>query len=165
VGTLTGVDEYHHRSVRLLEAICGPVLRETLPAPWEHTDYYAEELGPGLMRRFIFFERLIGQDELGDIKLKTMAIESELSERGKRTVNIDPGYLTEAKVVLASTKDYSHRICLGNGIYAEVTLYCQHGRFRDHLFTYMDYKEEKNIRLFGEMREILGKRLRRTKES
>jgi hypothetical protein len=162
VGTLTGGGEYHRMAVRSIEAVFGPVLRETPPVPWDYSDYYMDEFGPGLQRRFVFFENLIGQEELGEIKLRTISLERELSADGKRRVNIDPGYLTEAKVVLASTKDYSHRVYLGGGVFAEVTLHYRQGGFRPHLFAYPDYHEEENIRLFGEMRGVFRARLGKT---
>lgn len=137
----------------MLAGLFGPILRKTPLAPWDHTDYYEAEFGPGLTKRLLFFERLIDQGEIREIKLAAVGLEARLSSGGKRTVNIDPGYLTEAKVVLASTKDYSHRVSLGGGVFAEVTLYHMHGSFRPHLFTYRDYMAPASIRLFEEVRE------------
>ncbi len=99
---------------------------------------------------------MVGQDTLADIKQRTISIEKELSEHGNRTVNLDPGYLTQAKVVLASTKDYAHRIYLREGIFAETTLYFRKGTFRGHLFTYRDFLEDNIIELFSGARSFLG---------
>jgi hypothetical protein len=154
VGALYGREE-HYLSARLsLEAAFGQVLRETPSTHWEYSDYYAGEFGRPLMRRFLFFRDLIEQGALMDIKLRSIQLEAGMSMAGKRLVNLDPGYLTGSKVVLSSTKDYSHRIYLGRGIYAEITLYFKHGMFRPHVFTYRDYREGENLRLFGEMREV-----------
>jgi hypothetical protein len=87
--------------------------------------------------------------------LTTREIEYQLSEHEKRTVNLDPGYLTLAKVVLASTKNYSHRIFIGKGIYAEVTLIYKKGQYRPHLFTYMDYASDTVRGIFEQARDFL----------
>lgn len=159
VGALYGGEDHYRRALQCLADAFGPVLAESPPMPWEYSDYYQPELGRTITRRFVFFENLISQDELRDIKLRTVEMEAKLSTAGKRSVNLDPGYLTPAKVVLASTKDYSHRVCLGGGIFAEVTLYFQGGAFRPHLFTYRDYREEATLRMFAEMRSVLKNRL------
>lgn len=159
VGALYGSEDNYRRAREGLADAFGPVLAESPPIPWEYSDYYRPELGWPITRRFVFFENLISQEELKDIKLGTAQMEASLSSGGKRGVNLDPGYLTAAKVVLASTKDYSHRVCLGGGIFAEVTLYFQGGEFRPHLFTYRDYREEATLGMFAEMRDVLKKRL------
>ena len=74
-------------------------------------------------------------------KLITNFIESDLSTGGARRVNLDPGYMDAARVVLASTKDHAHRILLGKGIYGEVTLLYRDGAFRPLPWTYPDYRE------------------------
>ena len=101
----------------------GPTDIESDIWPWEHTNYYEKEMGAGLKRKFIFFEKLIDPRSIVEIKLKTIELEKQyLNERGGRIINLDPGYLDSAKIVLVSTKDFSHRIYLSHGIYGEVTL-------------------------------------------
>ena len=85
----------------------------------------------------------------------TIGVEKKLSENGRRRINIDPGYLTPSKVVLASTKNYSHRIYMGKGIYAEATLVFRNGRYGPHLFTYRDYASEAYVDIFCEARKTL----------
>ena len=89
-----------------------------------------------------------------DIKLSTNRLEQSLSVNGKRTVNIDPGYLTPARVVLASTKDFGHRLYLGRGIYGEVTLMYQKKEFRPLPWTYPDYRSEPYHRFFEELLRV-----------
>ena len=153
-------DDFLQKAVSLLQAEFGEIIRETPPAKW-HSDYYSKELGPSIRRKFLFFGRLIDPGDIAEIKIATNKMESDLSKESKRTVNIDPGYITPAKLVLASTKDYSHRVYLGKGIYAESTLLwdAKQKTFVPHLYTYSDFKEEENIRVFSEMREILMKLL------
>jgi hypothetical protein len=94
----------------------GPIL------PFTYTDYYAPEMGKTLMRRWVSFETLIEPSQLAGIKRYSNEVEDSFACSGKRVVNIDPGYLALSKIVLASTKDFSHRIYLSDGIYAEITL-------------------------------------------
>ena len=137
----------------------GGIRLETPASEW-HSDYYLKELGHAVMRKFIFFEKPMDPGEIAEIKLKTNRMESQkLSEDGKRRINIDPGYITPAKLVLVSTKDYAHRVCLGKGIYGEATLLwsTREKTFVPHLYTYSDFKDVENIRVFAEMREALLK--------
>jgi hypothetical protein len=121
--------------------------------PFDHTDYYAAELGTGLVRQIVTFERLVPPGELPAIKIRTNEIEQAIAAHGRRAVNIDPGYVSLAKLVLASTKDHAHRLYLGQGIYGEVTLTFQRGRFGPWPWSYPDYASERYCNLFGEIRE------------
>ncbi len=131
---------------------------------WHYTDYYSAEMGLGLLRKFIFFERLMDPEELADVKVLTNRIEEQMAATTdnavRRRINLDPGYITEAKIVLATTKDYSHRIYIGKNIYAEVTLQQKGGRFTPLEHTYPDYRTDEYIRMFGKAREILREALR-----
>jgi hypothetical protein len=123
--------------------------------PFAFTNYYADEMGPNLHRKFIAFENLINPKELAPAKLFTNELEAEMSERlgsKRRLVNLDPGYITLSKLVLATTKDYSHRIYLGDGIFAEVTLHYANKRFNPWPWTYPDYKTEAYLRFFEAVR-------------
>ncbi|MGD0336922.1 MAG: DUF4416 family protein [Candidatus Omnitrophota bacterium] len=128
--------------------------------PFKHTDYYEKEFGSELKRVFISFKRLIGPQALPKIKVITNAIESKLSRQKKRLVNIDPGYLTLAKLVLASTKDYVHRIYVGRGIFAEITLFYANGNFGPWQWSYPDYKTKEYAAIFGAIRNIYGKQIK-----
>jgi len=127
---------------------------------FDHTDYYAAELGAGLVRQIVTFAPLVLPSELPAAKRATIEIEQAMAEDGRRTVNIDPGYVSLAKLVLATTKDHAHRLYLGQGIYGEVTLTFQGGRFRPWPWTYPDYASEEYCRLFGEIRERYRTQLR-----
>ncbi len=155
VGTLFSDKQYYLKAAEILDELYGPVLFESDIYNWEHTEYYRDELGWPIYRRFIFFNRIIDPSEIVDIKLKTNYIETELSEENKRQINLDPGYITPSKLVLATTKNYAHRIYLSKGIYAEVTLYYRKGKFQAHEFTYKDYQMSEYLELFKKMREKL----------
>ena len=143
---------------KILAASYGPIDFEGFPQPWNHTEYYAQELGKGLIRKFVFFERLISPDQLWKIKMATIEIERQMGQvingRFYRRANLDPGYLTQSKVVLATTKDFSHRVYLQGGIYAEVTLIYQGKQFRPMPYTYPDYRTKEYLMLFDQAREV-----------
>ena len=138
-----------------LKAVFGDIDFESLVWPWEHTKYYSREMGEGLKRRFVFFEKHINPGEISDIKVQTNEIEKQfLSNEGGRTINIDPGYLDNAKLVLVSTKNFSHRVYLDKGIYGEVTLIYSGDNFQPLPYTFPDYKTEAYLTLFKEARRL-----------
>jgi hypothetical protein len=107
---------------QLLKKQFGSIDFESQTLDFNYTDYYAPEMGSHLKRKFISFSRLVPIQDLYQIKLYTNRLEAKFSQGRKRRINIDPGYLDLAKLVLATTKDYAHRIFLRKGIFAEVTL-------------------------------------------
>ncbi|HHL39523.1 MAG TPA: DUF4416 family protein [Deltaproteobacteria bacterium] len=125
----------------------GPIEMMSPLFSFDHTDYYREEFGEGLLRRFISFERPVPPDELADLKLFTNGVEETYRrDDGRRRVNIDPGYLTLERLVLASCKNFTHRIYLGRGVYADLTLVYRDGEFRALEWTFPDYIDQ---RAFG----------------
>lgn len=130
----------------------GTIALRSQDVPFDKTDYYHKEMGTRLIRRLLSFTTQIHPGDLAAIKVKTNAMEEQLASDGKRTVNIDPGYVELSKVVLASTKNYSHRIYIGNGIYAEVTLIYKHGAYTVLEWTYPDYKTEMFREFFKKVR-------------
>lgn len=110
--------------------------------PFNETDYYKAEMGSPLFRRLLVFSKLIEQEELADAKLLANRLEGSFSRQGKRLVNIDPGYMLAERFVLATGKNYTHRIHLRAGIYADLTLIYHKGDFRPLDWTYPDYAGE-----------------------
>jgi hypothetical protein len=137
-----------------LEEQLGPIDAQSQLLEFNFTDYYEPEMGSGLKRMFLGFRRPASPDALVDLKLFTNRVERTLAVNGKRTVNIDPGYLTAARVVLASTKDFAHRLYLGKGIYGEVTLLYQKKDFQALPWTYPDYRSEAYRQFFRELRRV-----------
>ena len=125
-----------------LAEIFGPMDMVSPWFPFDFTSYYEPEMGKPLFRRIIVFRELIQQDALSGIKGMTNAIEQRYSKDSKRCINIDPGYLVHARFVLATGKDYSHRIYIGDGIYADLTLVYREGDFRPLPWTYPDYASQ-----------------------
>lgn len=149
-----------HAARERLSLSFGPVGFVSEISPWTHTRYYEKEMGTELKRQFLFFERPILPDALSNIKKMTNDLEADFRTRAGaampgRPVNIDPGYLTLAKVVLASTKNYCHRIYIGNGIYAEVTLYYRDKSYQSLPHTYPDYGSRESIHMFNKVKEMV----------
>lgn len=125
---------------------------------FDFTDYYEEEMGQNLLRKFVSFSELIDPGRLADIKTETNRMEEQMSTvtdgASRRRANLDPGYVCASKVVLATTKDFSHRIYLKEGIYAEITMNFGRNGCRSHEWTYPDYKSGKYTPFFLELRRM-----------
>jgi len=165
IGTLYSDAAIFKRSKEILGKNFGDVLLESPSTAWEYSSYYKDELGWPLFRQFIFFRNLIDPGILSDTKLKANDIEDALSSEGKRCINLDPGYLTLSKIVLASTKNYAHRIYLGKGIYGEVSLLFKDGVYNSYLYTYRDYQDKTSIDIFMNARALFKKMLSASKNS
>ena len=121
--------------------------------PFDYTTYYAAELGTPLFRRLFSFEKLIQQDDLAKIKLSTNQLEHKYTQNGKRRVNIDPGYMLHERFVLASGKNFSHRIYLDEGVYADLTLIYHKGCFQKLPWTYPDYADQSMLTVLERIRQ------------
>jgi len=155
VGALTSDPEFLERIERELIERFGPVGVASPPWPFRFTDYYRAEMGPNLTRKFLAFERRPDPGELASIKRWTNDLESRVASPGSRPVNLDPGYVTLSKLVLASTKNYSHRVYLRDGIYAEITLSWVQGAFVPHPWTYPDYRTPFALDFFTQVRRTM----------
>ena len=151
-------------SIRKLSSLFGPVDYISALRAFDFTDYYEAEMGSSLIRRFITFEDLISPDRLPEIKRATNTIENELAEQNNRRTNIDPGYISQAHLILATGKAYTHRPYLKDGIYADLTLVYRHNSFRPLDWTYPDYAEEKTVNLFNMIRKCYLIQLKQMKE-
>jgi hypothetical protein len=144
----------------MLAARLGPIDVRSQLLDFEYTDYYEEEMGKNLKRYHLGFHDLVPPDRIIDIKLYTCGLEqSSLSEEGRRLANLDPGYITPARVVLATTKDFAHRLYLGSGIYGEVTLTYKEKQFRPMQWTYPDYRSGAYDAFFRELRKAYMQQL------
>jgi len=123
-----------------LEASFGRIDFRGPAHPFTVTDYYAEEMGPSLVRSLVSFDGLRSAEELVSAKLAAAAIEEELAERGSRRVNVDPGYMDFFKVVLASFKEGPQKIYLGSGVYADPILLFHDGDFEPLEWTFPDFR-------------------------
>jgi len=153
VGCITNNSALINKTKGILEKRFGPTDFQSDILNFNNTTYYNKELGDNLKRKFITFKRLISLENAYTIKVLTNKIEEKFNAQGKRTINIDPGYISLSKLTLFSAKDFYHRIYLGKGIYAEVTLYYKDKTFQPFEWSYPDYKSDEYIKLFNKLRE------------
>jgi hypothetical protein len=132
-------DRLLHQTIEVLGERYGEVDFISDILVFDFTDYYTAEMGEGLFRRFVTFRPLIPRENLVRIKRETNEIEEQFAIEGKRRINIDPGYICAEHVILATTKGYTHRPYLGEGIHADLTLVYREGTFRPLEWTYSDY--------------------------
>jgi Domain of unknown function (DUF4416) len=138
----------------LLEQAFGPVDIISCWLDFAYTDYYYKEMGKPLFRKVFVFKNLIDQDDLARIKETTNGIEKGFASTGKRSINLDPGYLVSSRFILATGKEYSHRIYIGRKIYADLTLmYSKKQGFKALEWTYPDYACESMISFLSKVRD------------
>jgi hypothetical protein len=132
--------------------------------PFDQTDYYAGQIGLRILRQFVSFAALIDPGELASLKHRTNALEQQLARSlampFSRPINLDPGIIEPSKLVLATTKNYSHRIYIGEKMYAEVTLVFEKGGWRPGPYTYPDYRQQAYFDFFTKVRGRLLEHLR-----
>ena len=148
---------------RVIDELAGLFGTPDVITPWlifDRTRYYEKEMGWPLHRRFITFSELIAPEDLVDKKLNTNKIEEKYSTDGKRRINIDPGYICLERLVLATGKNYTHRIYLSKGIYADLTLVFNKGTFKPLEWSYRDYSDSESIKFFNDEREKYKNQLR-----
>jgi len=159
----TPKDDLIREVINELSLRYGPVDWESPPMFFDRTRYYEREMGWPLHRRFVSFEYLISPDDIVNVKLETNELESRYLQEGNRLVNIDPGYIGLERLVLATGKNYVHRVYLRKGIYADLTLIYKKGSFRSLDWTYKDYANPKMIEMFNNVRKRYTEQLKERK--
>ncbi|MCD6471971.1 DUF4416 family protein [Candidatus Aerophobetes bacterium] len=157
VGMLSSEKDLFSQAEDMMSQKFGPIDFKSSVLLFNFTPYYKKEMGEKLKRKFISFKRLISPEEIIEAKLFTNELEKKFFYPYSHTrhLNLDPGYLTLAKVVMATTKNYQHRLYLGKGIYAEVTLrYRRKKGFAPWEWTYPDYRSPEYLEIFEHIREI-----------
>lgn len=154
IGLIYRQGQLKNKALDFLKKKFGKIDFLSRPIDFNYTGYYYPEFGHPLKRIFISFTRLMPEDSLSAIKLYSNKLEERLSSGGKRRINIDPGFLSPGKLVLATTKDNVHRIYLGKGIFAEVTLFYRAGTYRPWPWTYPDYQSKQYLDIFNAIRKI-----------
>lgn len=157
VGMISGEDSLFEQAEKKLTQEFGLVDFTSSPLPFNCTDYYKKKMQINVKRKFISFARLIDPGKIVEIKLFTNQLEENFlyPDSKQRRLNLDPGYITLAKLVLATSKNFQHRIYLGKGIYAEITLRYKRGKgFTCWEWTYPDYRSEEYIEIFNHLRKI-----------
>ncbi len=164
VGVLAANNECLCEAIELLENKLGPVDLPSDVWPFTDTDYYKKQTGAEILRQFISIAELIDPGRLAAIKHITNEIEQKIAAKTSlplsRPVNIDPGFIEPSKLVLATTKNFSHRVYIGDRMWAEVTLMYDKG-WKFLPFTYPDYKRRRYLDYFSKVRDILSEQLKR----
>jgi hypothetical protein len=163
IGILAANHQCLHKAVDTLMNKYGKTDFTSEIWPFNQTDYYNKQTGPHILRQFISVEKLIEPGKLAKIKLQTNKIEQKLAKSLAmplpRPVNLDPGIIEASKLILATTKNYSHRIYIGKRIFAEVTLIFDRGSWRTFEYTYPDYRQQCYFDFFEKVRQRLLEQL------
>ena len=160
LSVLAATAELLEKTVSELSVLYGQADFVSEQMSFDYTDYYSPEMGPVLVRQFLSMEKLIRPEILPDIKLATNEFEEKSTLNGRRQVNIDPGYLAKAQLILATGKGFAHRPYLRDGIYADLTLVYQGKKFCALPWTYPDYADEKQLSMLIKIRERYLSQLR-----
>ena len=154
-------------TVRVTESHWGPLALKSPVFDFTETSFYTQSMGTQLKKQFLAYETLFDSGEISGAKHVSNQLEAAYAAASdhpeERPVNIDPGYISEAKLVLVTTKDRDHRIYLRDGIYSEVTLFYRSGSWNHSRWTYPDYQREDFQSFFDECRGYLRRKLRERK--
>ncbi len=156
-GVIFAREVYLEKAENELKSLFGPVDLKSQPFPFDLTNYYEEQMGTNLKRTFLSFAELVPPEKLSETKTRTNALEEKIrqdSGENFRVVNIDPGILTASSLIMATAKDFSHRIPLARGIYAHLEFLFAKDSIRVLDWTYPDFKRESCQRFFLETRRI-----------
>lgn len=154
MGFIYNSTEVYEKALKIITDKFGPYdfITEEFSFTEEFSDYYDKELGGEAKRRILSFERLVNPDEQAEIKTFTNSVENDFSIDGDRKVNLDPGFLSHGRLLLATTKKTGFRIPLKDGIYTELTLFYARGAWQKLPWTYRDYQSERVQRFLTEVR-------------
>ena len=164
VGILAANEDCLKTAVEVLAAKLGNIDFVSNVWPFDQTDYYKDQTGENILRQFVSLKKLIDPGQLAEIKLASNELEQKLAARPAlsipRPINLDPGVIEPSKLILATTKNYSHRIYIGEKIYAEVTLVFDKGNWTPFEYTYPDYKQKCYHDFFSKVRTRLVEQLK-----
>ncbi len=155
-GIIASEERFFKDACTRLETLFGPVDSVSPLFNFDFTDYYEKQMGSNLKRQFLSFEGLVSPEKLSEIKLQTNEIEEEMKKQGRssrRVVNLDPGYITPSALIMATTKNFAHRIPLQQGIYAHLELLFTRKGTQTLSWTYPDYRTEGYQSFFRDVRK------------
>ncbi|MGD9140953.1 MAG: DUF4416 family protein [bacterium] len=159
MGVIYGDEGFLEEAATGLAGELGEIDLRSEAFEFDVTDYYQDEMGPGLKRVFLSFKNLIDPGDIVDIKLMAAGLEQEMSREGKRTVNLDPGYMDFNKLVLVSAKFLAQKIYLAKGVYADPTIYYDKG-WRDYEWAFPDFRSGRYGGFFSEVRNLYKAKMR-----
>jgi hypothetical protein len=166
-GLIFSQEIYFEAAEKTLVDLFGPVDLKSPAFPFDFTDYYAKEMGPELKRRFLSFAQLQNPSSLSQIKHQTNRLEEELRNKFQsegRVVNIDPGIITPSALIMATAKNFAHRVPLQDGIYAHLEFLFRRHSIETLAWTYPDFRQKTYHAFFLEVRKIYLNQLASRKE-
>jgi hypothetical protein len=163
IGIISSQDAIFARTEEAVTSIYGPIDLRSPAFPFDETDYYNKQMGKGLRRLFLSFSRFVPPESLSDIKIRTNVLEGEIKKsfsQESRVVNIDPGILTASALIMATAKDFAHRVPLRHGIYAHLELLFSRTGVKLLPWTYPDFKQEGYQGFFWDARQAYLRQLK-----
>jgi len=164
VGILAADEQCLHAAIEALTHKFGTLGLVSDVWPFDKTDYYKDQTGEHILRQFVSIEKLIDPGKLAKFKHTTNKLEKKLAAKLAlplpRPANLDPGLIEPSKLILVTTKNYSHRIYIGKKMFAEVTLIFDKGRWRPFEYTYPDYRQQCYFDFFSKVRTRLLEQLK-----
>ena len=167
-GIIASEEMFFKRAQERLVELYGPLDLTSQLFEFDFTDYYEKQMGQNLKRKFVSFSNLISPEDLSEIKIRTNALEEEIKEEfkaGKRIVNLDTGFLTASALIMATAKDFAHRIPLQHGIYAHLELLFGKNDVRPLSWTYPDFETEGYQMFLLDVRRIYLSQIQSQKKS
>jgi hypothetical protein len=162
-GIISSQERYFKKAEEYLAQLYGPVDHQSPLFEFDYTDYYEKQMGKNLKRKFLSFEKIFPAEKISEIKVRTNELEEEIRLEFKanlRIVNLDPGYLTASALIMATAKDFAHRVPLQRGIYAHLELLFSKKGMKVLDWTYPDFKTSGYQRFFEEVRKIYLEQLK-----
>ena len=155
-------EKWCKRALIDLQTEFGEIDFESPQLEFHFTEYYFKEMGKPLFRSFISFSRLIDPADLAVIKVWSHSLEEKYSQLAgeTRVINIDPGYLNLTAFILATSKNYSHRIYLGKGVFAQQELLFGRKKIQTMDWTYPDYRSYEYQEILRKIREIYASQIK-----
>jgi hypothetical protein len=167
-GIIASEERFFKRAEERLVELYGSLDLTSQVFEFDFTDYYEKQMGQNLNRKFVSFANLISPEGLSEIKIRTNALEEEIKEEceaGMRIVNLDPGYLTASALIMATAKDFAHRIPLQQGIYAHLEVLFGKNDVRTLSWTYPDFETDGYQRFLLDVRRIYLSQVQSQKKS
>jgi hypothetical protein len=162
-GLIAARSDVFSKAENLLINLYGKVDHSSPLIEFDCTDYYEKQMGSGLKRKFVSFTPLFSPEDLSEIKIRTNQLEEEIRtdfRSSLRIINIDPGFLTASSVIMATAKDFAHRIPLQKGIYAHLEFLFGRNDIRTLSWTYPDFQKKAYQKFFLEARKIYLSQIR-----
>ncbi|MEM7008748.1 MAG: DUF4416 family protein [Thermodesulfobacteriota bacterium] len=153
MGLIYNQAESENTALKKLSAELGEIDYQSPETHFDHSTYYKDEMGEGLLRKLITFKKLIPREQIVGVKAFTNKLEEVFSYEDRRSINIDPGYIAYEHVILSTGKGYSHRPYLGSGVYADLTLIYMNDEYKTLNWTYPDYGTKEMRALFKHLRQ------------